>query len=72
MDQVFIEMLKQAPSLGVLVILVVAFLRHLHQEGKENREALDRNTTGMTALADAVTELRIDSAKSTAEHDHRP
>lgn len=63
MDQVFLEMLKQAPSLGVLVFLVAVFLKHLQQEGKESRDALDRNTDGMKTLADAVTELRIESAK---------
>lgn len=57
---ILVEIAKQIPSLGVLVFLVITFLKHLSEQNKENRESSRINAEALNKVADALTELRIE------------
>lgn len=63
MEPVLIEILKQAPSLGVLVVLVFVFLRHLEAEGKANRNAMHLFAESVDKMREAHIQLRIELGK---------
>ena len=52
MPDVLIELLKQAPSLTVLYLLVKSFLQHQESEGTLNRACLER-------MAEAIADLKV-------------
>lgn len=59
MDEVVLEVVKQAPAMGVLVVLVLVFLKHVHMEGCANREVVREQSEAIKKQAEAITELRL-------------
>lgn len=72
MDQVFVEMLKQAPSLGVLVVLVILFLKHLASEGVANRDAIKDYSATIREHSEVLTQLRIELSSRPSSDPGRP
>ena len=79
-EVMLIELAKQVPSLGVLVLLVILFLKHLGGEGKLNRtswhehnvatnRALQIHSDAMQRLSEAIIELR---SRSNAHPQRKP
>lgn len=56
------ELIRQAPTLTVLVLLVWLFLSHMQKEGERNRESLDNNSK---VIAEHTKVLIEDRAKRT-------
>jgi len=67
MEDLLKELVLQAPAAGCILIVVVAFLRHLskHNESmakalKENSDAICQVASALARLESRVTELRYD------------
>ena len=66
MDAVFIEAVKQAPTLGILAFIVLAFLKFLRGEGEVAREFIKSTMDG---VSDALNKQSESNEKLDKSHD---
>lgn len=62
-SEIGIDLLKQAPGLGVIVFLVITFLKHLTEEGNANRKTIEKQSEASEKMSSAITELRVEISK---------
>ena len=67
MENFWLETAKQAPSLCVLVFLVLVFLKHLKEDGDRRERLEQQREASLRALGDSCHEFQKEMSVKSAE-----